>query len=154
MTKETTMRKLLPAFAALLAFSCGSAWAQNVSPAGLWKTIDDHTGKPKSLVRIWETNGEYQGKVEKLFRAPDQDQNPKCIKCEGERKDQPIIGMTIINGMKGSGAEYSGGTILDPANGKTYHSKMTVIDNGTKLEVRGYIGVPLLGRTQTWIRAE
>jgi len=133
---------------------CASAWAQQASPTGLWKTIDDHTGKPKSLVRITENHGEFTGKIEKLFRAPDQEQNPKCIKCEDERKDQPIIGMTIIAGMTGSGNDYAGGRILDPENGKTYKSKMTLLDGGKKLEVRGYIGVPMLGRSQTWVRTE
>lgn len=149
------MRKFLSALA-LAAFSCvaGAAWAQGDTPAGLWKTIDDHTGKPKSLVRITENRGEFEGKVERLFRAPDQDQNPKCVKCEGALKDQPIAGMTILTGMKGNGPEYGGGTILDPANGKTYKSKMTLIDGGKKLEVRGYIGLPMFGRSQTWIRVE
>jgi uncharacterized protein (DUF2147 family) len=124
------------------------------SAVGLWKTIDDETGKPKSLVRISETNGEYQGKVEKLFRTPEQDQNPKCDKCEDARKEQPIIGMTIITGMKkDKEGEYNGGLMLDPANGKIYKGKMNLRDDG-KLDVRGYIGMPMLGRTQTWVREE
>lgn len=133
---------------------CAAAWAQQASPVGVWKTIDDHTGKPRSLVRITENHGEFTGKIEKLFRTPDQDQHPKCIKCEGALKDQPVIGLTIITGMTGSGNEYSGGRILDPENGKTYKSKMTLIDGGKKLEVRGYIGMPIIGRSQTWIRAD
>jgi uncharacterized protein (DUF2147 family) len=133
----------------------GGAFAQDTSSAvGLWKNIDDHTGKPKALIRITEANGELRGKIEKLLRDPSQDQNPKCIKCGGELKDQPILGMTIINGMKKDGNEYNGGTILDPDNGKVYKSKMSLADDGKKLNVRGYIGVPLLGRTQTWVREE
>lgn len=124
------------------------------SIVGLWRTIDDETGKPKSLVRISEANGEYQGKIEKLFRTPDQDQNPKCEKCEDARKDQPIIGMTVITGMKkDKEGEYSGGQILDPNNGKIYKSKMTLREDG-KLDMRGYVGMPMLGRTQTWVREE
>lgn len=139
-----------------LALSASLAWAQDASPVGLWKTIDDETGKPKSLVRITESNGELRGKVEKLFRDAGEDQNPKCEKCEDVRKDQPIIGMTIITGMKkdGDAYNYSGGQILDPASGKIYKSKMTLGDGGKKLDVRGYVGVPMLGRTQTWVRAE
>jgi uncharacterized protein (DUF2147 family) len=130
------------------------AWADSNSPVGLWKTIDDESGKPKSLVRITESNGEYKGKVEKLFRAPDQEQNPKCTKCEGTNKDQPIIGMTILTGMRKEDDEYTGGHILDPNNGKVYKSKISLIDDGKKLKLRGYIGVPMLGRTQVWLREE
>lgn len=129
------------------------ASAQN-SPAGLWKTIDDKTGKVKSLVRIQESGGEFQGKIEKLFRDVDQDQNPKCDKCEGSNKDQPLIGLTILFNIKKDGDEYSGGKILDPANGKLYSSKLKLIDSNKKLEVRGYVGMPMFGRTQTWLREE
>lgn len=129
------------------------ASAQN-SPAGLWKTIDDKTGKVKSLVRIQESGGEFQGKIEKLFRDVDQDQNPKCDKCEGSNKDQPLIGLTILFNIKKDGDEYNGGKILDPANGKLYSSKLKLIDSNKKLEVRGYVGMPMFGRTQTWLREE
>ena len=132
----------------------GTVFAQEMSPVGLWKNIDDETGKPKALIRITENNGELSGKIEKLYRAPEEEQNPKCDKCEGARKDQPIIGMTILWGMKQDGSEYNGGQILDPANGKTYKSKMSFADSSKKLNVRGYIGMPMLGRTQTWIRSE
>jgi uncharacterized protein (DUF2147 family) len=128
--------------------------AADNSLVGLWKTIDDETGKPKSLVRITENNGEFKGKVEKLFRSSDQDQNPKCTKCEDANKDQPIIGMTILTGMRKEDDEYTGGHILDPNNGKVYKSKMSLIDDGKKLKLRGYIGVPMLGRTQVWLREE
>ena len=134
-------------------FAAQFAFAQ-ASPVGLWKTIDDETGKPKSLVRITEQNGVYQGKVEKLFREADQDQNPKCDKCDGANKDQPIIGMTILFNLKKDGDDYSGGQILDPAKGKLFKSKLSLIENNKKLNVRGYIGFSLLGRTQTWIREE
>ncbi|MEO6917892.1 MAG: DUF2147 domain-containing protein [Collimonas sp.] len=132
-----------------------TAFAQDPNSAvGLWKNIDDHTGKPKALIRISDVNGVLNGKIEKLLRDPSEDQNPKCIKCEGELKDQPILGMTIITGMQKDGGEYNGGKILDPDNGKVYKSKMSLQDNGQKLDVRGYIGVPMLGRTQTWLRQE
>jgi uncharacterized protein (DUF2147 family) len=149
--KTTSLIKLGVSIVSLLAIQFASAQA---TPVGLWKTIDDETGKPKSLVRITEQNGVYQGKVEKLFREPDQDQNPKCDKCEGVNKDQPILGMTILFNIKKEGDEYSGGQILDPAKGKLYKSKMSLIENNKKLNVRGFIGFSLLGRTQTWIREE
>ncbi|GAB3548067.1 DUF2147 domain-containing protein [Noviherbaspirillum agri] len=148
------IKKYLTLAVTAAALTSASAWAQDASPVGLWKTIDDETGKPKSLVRIVEANGEYRGKIEKLFREAGEDPNPKCDKCEDARKDQPILGMTIITGMKKDGSEFNGGQILDPANGKVYKSKMSVGEGGKKLDVRGYIGVPMLGRTQTWIRAD
>lgn len=148
-------RHLWIAALAAAALASAGAWAQDPSPVGLWKNIDDHTGKPKALIRISEGNGgELSGKIEKLFRAPNEEQNPKCDKCEGALKDQPILGMTILTGMKLDGDEYNGGRILDPGNGKLYKSKMTLVDGGKKLNVRGYIGMPMLGRTQTWLREE
>ncbi|QNB05677.1 DUF2147 domain-containing protein [Herbaspirillum frisingense] len=130
-----------------------AAWADG-SPLGLWKSIDDTTGRPKALIRITENNGELSGRIEKLFRAPEEDQNPVCQKCEGELKDQPVIGMTILSGLKKDGDEYNGGQIIDPANGKVYKSKLSVVDDGQKLNVRGYVGMPMLGRTQTWLREQ
>lgn len=124
------------------------------SPSGLWKSIDDKTGKPKALIRITETGGELSGKIEKLFLDENEDKNPKCDKCNGQNKDQPVIGMTILFGLKKDGDEYNGGKILDPANGKLYSSKIAVIDHNKKLNVRGYIGVPFMGRTQTWLREQ
>ncbi|MBV7537919.1 DUF2147 domain-containing protein [Duganella sp. sic0402] len=142
------------AFIAAAAMSIAPAFADNTSPTGLWKNIDDETGKPKALIRITETNGVLEGKIEQLFRAPGEDQNPKCDKCEGARKDQPIIGMTILSNLKKDGEEYSGGQILDPNNGKVYKSKLQLADGGKKLNVRGYIGMPMLGRSQTWVRQD
>ncbi len=147
------MRQLMKASLIALMFAPLAAMAQNTA-AGTWKTIDDETGKPKSLVRITEENGILTGKIEKLFRPADQDQNPKCTACEGARKDQPLIGMTILSGLKKDGNEYTGGEIMDPAKGKTYKSKAQLKDNGSKLEVRGYIGAPMFGRSQTWVREQ
>ena len=128
--------------------------AQASTPVGLWKTIDDATGKERSYVRIVEVNGELQGKVEKLFDFPGDDPDHLCDKCKGDRKDQPVFGMTILWGLKDEGKVWKGGEILDPDNGKTYRCKMTVSENGQELDVRGYIGISLIGRTQTWLRLE
>lgn len=147
-------RKLLAAVMAAGALVSLNASAQDASPVGLWKNIDDQTGKPKALIRISENSGEFSGKIEKLFREAGEEQNPICDKCEGERKGQPIIGMTILTGLKKDGGEYSGGQILDPGNGKSYKSKMTLTEGGKKLDVRGYVGAPIFGRTQTWVRVE
>ena len=143
----------LSLFAMSLCVSA-QANAEHTSPIGVWKQIDDATGKPKSLIRITETAGEFKGKIEKLFREATEDQNPLCDKCEGELKSKPVIGMQILSGLKADGSEFTGGKILDPNNGKLYNSKLTLIEGGKKLQMRGYIGMPMLGRTQIWIREE
>jgi uncharacterized protein (DUF2147 family) len=136
------------------ALTSSPAWADSNSPLGLWKNIDDVTGKPRALIRITESNGILQGKIERVFPRPDEDQNPTCVKCEGARKNAPLVGLVILTGLKKDGEDYTGGEILDPDNGKVYRSKIRVAGQGAKLNVRGYIGVPLLGRSQTWIRQE
>jgi uncharacterized protein (DUF2147 family) len=128
--------------------------AQN-TPVGLWRTIDDDGKTEKSTVRITEASGVLSGKVEHITDPAKA--NDVCKKCEDDRKDKPIVGMTIINDVKQDAEEsnvWAGGLILDPAKGSTYKVRLKVIDGGKKLEVRGYIGTPMLGRTQTWIRAE
>ena len=130
------------------------AFANELSPVGVWKTIDDNTGKPRALVRITDANGEYQGQVEKIFPKPGEELNPKCQKCDGTRHNQPVIGMTILWGLRKQGDEYQGGEILDPENGKVYRAKMKLYDDGGKLGVRGFIGFSLFGRTQTWVREQ
>ncbi len=126
----------------------------DLSPVGLWKTIDDHTGKPRGLLRVTQVGQEYQAKVEKIFPKPGEDPNPRCEKCQGTRHDQPVVGMTILWGLKKKGDEYQGGEILDPENGKIYRVKMKLEDGGRTLHVRGFIGFSLLGRTQIWLREE
>ena len=126
------------------------------TPAGLWKTIDDETKKEKSLIRITESGGVFTGKLEKLL-DPTAKPDAACDKCSDERKDKPLVGMTLIKGVKHSDSDaerWDAGEILDPNNGKTYKVRLTPTDGGKTLAVRGYIGAPLLGRTQTWIRVE
>ena len=140
----------------VLALCAGATFAQASSPVGLWKTIDDDTKKDKSLVRISESGGVYSGKVEKIV-DPDAPKDAVCKDCSDDRKDKPILGMTIIKNMKqseGDKALFDGGEILDPKNGKIYKSRLKLVEGGAKLDVRGYIGVPMLGRTQTWTRVE
>ncbi len=139
--------------AALLCGAALTAFATD-TPVGVWRTIDDKTNKEKSLVRITEVNGELRGTIDKLFREPGEEPNPNCDKCEGDKKNKPVLGMMILTGMKKQGDEYSGGQILDPANGKTYKCRMWTSDGGKKLNVRGFIGVSVLGRTQVWVREE
>jgi uncharacterized protein (DUF2147 family) len=137
----------------LLAWCTSAALAQS-TPAGLWRTIDDHTGKEKSLVRIVEVNGEFRGTIEKLFREPGEDPNPNCEKCTGDKKNKPVIGMMILTGLKKDNGQWAGGEILDPQNGKIYRCKAWLENKGHDLHVRGFIGMALLGRTQIWKREE
>ena len=142
------------AISAMLCVAPALALANDATPVGLWKNIDDETGKPKALIRITENNGVLQGQIEKLFRDPSEDPAPKCEKCDGARKDQPIIGMVILTGLKKDGNEFTGGEIVDPKSGTVYKSKLSVSDGGKKISMRAYKGVPMLGRTQTWLREE
>ena len=128
------------------------------SPAGLWKSIDDKTGKPRSLIRIMEADGAYSAVVEKGLRDGDTG-DAVCDKCTDDRKGQKIIGMTIAKNLKAKegdnpNKEFVGGEILDPENGKIYKCKMKLDETGNKLEVRGFIGMSLFGRSQTWVREE
>ena len=135
-----------------------TVWAADtLTPAGLWKTIDDKTGQPRSLVRIVQTPAGYEGRVVKILPLPDDDPtNPDhlCKACTDERKDKPIAGMVILRGLKPDGDVFAGGEILDPDNGKTYRCKLTVKEGGRRLDVRGFIGISLIGRTQSWLREE
>lgn len=124
------------------------------TPVGKWKTIDDESGKPKSIVAIWEDDGKLYGKVDQLLDPKPDDPHPTCKKCDGELKGQPILGMRILWDLQKDGSKWSGGRILDPNNGKVYRVNLTLMDGGKKLMVRGFIGMALLGRTQTWIREE
>ena len=147
------MRTVLQTTLLALLLSAPLAHADDTSPVGLWQTIDDVTKKPTALIRITEQDGQLQGRIDKLILAPGANPNPSCRACTGALKDQPVVGLTILSGLKKDGASYTGGEILDPNNGKTYHSKLTLLDGGKKLDVRGYIGTPLFGRSQVWIRA-
>lgn len=138
----------------LAAVAAWPATAQQLSPVGLWKNIDDISGKPKALIRIVETDGELRGMIEKLFLAPGADPNPRCSKCAGANKGQPVLGMVFMSGLRKSGQQYNGGEIIDPDDGKVYRSKLTMLDGGKKIAVRGYIGMPLFGRSQIWVRQE
>lgn len=138
------MKKLIFSLAAVL-FSFMS-YSQIV---GTWKTIDDETGKAKSIMRIYKkTDGKYYGEIQELLIKPS---NEKCVKCTGKMKDQPLIGLEILQKLEIDGDGWSGGTITDPANGKTYNCKASINADGN-LDVRGYVGFSLFGRTQTWIK--
>ena len=143
--------KTLMALGLLMAAT--AAFAQS-TPTGLWKTIDDKTGKERSLIRITEGGGVYTGRIEKSL-TPDSEPNAVCDKCTDERKGKPLIGMALIRNVKQSADDkdvFEGGDITDPDNGKVYKVRLKPLEGGKKLEVRGYIG-PFY-RNQTWIRVE
>ena len=122
------------------------------TPAGRWRTFDDKTpGKPKAIIVLYEEQGLLFGRVETLV---DPDAVKICDKCSDERKGKPVTGMVVVRRMRKDGEEYTGGDILDPKNGSVYRCKMRLIDQGSKLSVRGYIGFSLFGRSQTWVRDE
>ena len=138
----------LLAFSILLTTSAFSA--DMASAVGNWVTIDDTTGKPRSVVRITKIGNELRGSIVKLMDPTKQ--NAICDQCKGKNKDKPIKGMIMMWGLKPAGAGWAGGAILDPSSGKVYKAKMSLTDAGKKLNVRGFIGFSFLGRTQTWNR--
>jgi uncharacterized protein (DUF2147 family) len=136
--------------AAAMLFLAGSLWAG--SPVGKWKTFDDETKEAKSIVEIYEVEGKFEGRVVQILTPGEE--NKICEKCPGENKNKPINGMIILRDLTAGDGEYSGGSILDPNNGKIYSCKIMVEDEGSKLKVRGFLGFALLGRTQYWHRVE
>ena len=146
------MRSILIALlATALLFGTPPAASAADSAVGRWKTIDDKTGKVKSIVEITQaTNGTLTGKVVDILHS-DKGPNPVCDGCEGANKNKPVKGMTILWNLKADGANaWSGGTILDPGNGKTYKSKMKLQTGGAKLDVSGCVA--FICRAQTWVR--
>ena len=140
-------------FASYLLVVSLSVGAQSLDPAlGVWKTIDEKTNQPSSLIRLEEKNGELNGTVIELIPTPGEPLITHCRLCKGERKDKPIVGMVIMNGLKKEKPGYwFGGEILDPEEGDIYKVKIAT-DDGKTLKVRGYIGISLIGRTQVWVR--
>jgi len=139
-------------FALILSSAFSPLLAQ--SPIGTWKSVDDDTGKERSLIEIYEKEGKLYGKIIKLFPFPDDDPNPVCDECDEDdpRYMQPVVGLEILQGLeKESDKEWEGGKILDPKNGSVY-SCYIELQKADKLKVRGYLGVALLGRTQYWYR--
>lgn len=141
------------ALAALVFVAIGTSVMAQMSPVGLWKSVDEKTGAPKSEVRISESSGVLTGKVERILREG-ADPSAVCDQCTDDRKGKPIVGLEIIRGAKQAEGKtvWEDGKILDPENGKTYTLRLTPVDGGQKLEVRGSIGP--FGRTQTWVRVQ
>lgn len=139
---------------ACLVTSAAHANAKAASPEGYWKTVGDDGGRPQSVVKIWVEDGKAYGRIVKLFRKPDEPRDPVCKKCEGPKKNKRVVGLTVLEGLEREDGEWTGGSILDPANGETYNCFIEVLDGGEKLKVRGYVGFSLFGRTQHWHRVD
>lgn len=135
----------------LLMFTLGTFMSQAQSAVGKWKTIDDETGEAKSIVEIYEKNGKIYGKVIDILNPAKK--NAVCKECKGADKNKPILGLVILKDLTKEGNEWTGGQILDPNKGKLYKCTVT-LEGKDKLNVRGYVGISLIGRTQTWQRVQ
>lgn len=146
------MKQLLTLITIITAGLFQLANAAENTPFGQWETIDDVTGKAKSIVNIWQDGDELMGQIITILDPAKK--NKVCTKCSGANKDKPVEGMVFIWGLKKDNDYWTGGKILDPDNGKEYKANITVINDGENLEVRGYIGFALIGRSQIWNRVQ
>lgn len=135
---------------ALAAGPFSAAAADLTSPVGDWRTIDDVTHKPRAIVQVYERDGLLYGRVKEILDH--KYDGVTCHDCAGFAAGKPVLGLVLINGLKPMGQAWDGGTILNPENGKVYRCRMHLTEGGEKLIVRGYIGTPMIGRTQTWDR--
>jgi uncharacterized protein (DUF2147 family) len=130
------------------------ASAETPPAQGLWRYSDHRTGKPKADIRVAERNGELLGTVEKVYPPPGAPAQPNCEKCSGDLKGRPMLGMTIMRGLRVDDGVWSGGTIVDPESGDIYRCTAKALPDGRHLELRGYVGISLFGRTETWTRID
>jgi uncharacterized protein (DUF2147 family) len=157
-SRRTVLFAALALLGLALAPRCEPTWAATAaadavsSPVGRWKTLDDKTGKVKSIVEIREADGKLYGTIEQLFDPPVP--HPTCYLCSGAKKDLPLVGLQVLWGFTEEGAQWSGGMVLDPETGKVYRASIALEGGGKGLRLHGYIGIPLLGRTEHWVRAE
>lgn len=146
---------LVLAYFSVLNANGATAQAGLPTAAGLWQQIDDQTGKSDGWFLIYEkkdAEGVYEGAIARMFIPPGKNQHPICTKCQGDQKNQPSLGLTIIKNMHRNGLKYENGTILDPRDGNVYNSLMELSPDGQTLTVRGYLGIALFGRNQIWHR--
>ena len=135
-----------------------SLFANGISPVGYWRTIDDVTNKPKAIVEVSLTkNNELEGRILKVFPEPGKEQRTICVSCSGVKKNQPIVGLVVMEQLVQSHKDtnhWEKGTILDPKTGKVYRCQLDLSADNNTMKVRGFIGFALLGRTQHWERVE
>ena len=145
-------RSMVAAAVLLIVAAASPVRAAEPTATGLWEQVDENTGKPESWFKITERNGIYEGALVKIFYKPGEDPNWVCDKCQGAEKGRPVLGLTLIKGMQRNGLSYENGTIMDPRDGSVYRALMRLTPDGKKLEMRGYLGISLFGRSQVWNR--